>query len=218
MPALSLEHLVQQPRTASAAPPLLIMLHGVGSNERDLFGLAAQLDTRFLTLSVRAPLRMGADNFGWYLVDWSSGTPQYDPAQVAESQHILRQFIADAVPAYGADAARVYLMGFSQGAIMSASLTLTHPDLVAGAVLMSGRTLPEAVAARADDAALAGTPIFIAHGTADTVLPVSDGRRSRDIFSALPVDVTYREYPMAHTISPQSLADIAAWLTACLDG
>jgi phospholipase/carboxylesterase len=71
MAALSLVHLVQQPRVPSeGAPPILFLLHGVGSNERDLFGLAPYLDPRFLIVSVRARLTLGPDAFGWYPVQF----------------------------------------------------------------------------------------------------------------------------------------------------
>lgn len=214
---LSLVHLVQEPRVPSAQPPLLILLHGVGSNERDLFGLAPYLDGRFLTLSVRASYERAPDSHAWFSVQFTAGGPVHEPSQAEESRALLVRFIAEAVAAYGADPARVYLMGFSQGAIMSAFVALTRPDLLAGAVLMSGRTLPEAAENHADDAALAGLPVLIVHGTADTVLPIHHGRNSRNIFAALPVALTYREYPMPHTIGDQSLTEIAAWLTARLD-
>ena len=119
--------------------------------------------------------------------------------------------------AYGGDPARVYLLGFSQGAIMSASVVLTEPELVAGAVLMSGRILPEIDPLIAAPERLAGKPILLVHGTGDQVLPIHNGRRSRDLLSKLPVALDYREYSIGHEISQRSLADVTAWLTARLD-
>jgi phospholipase/carboxylesterase len=89
---------------------------------------------------------------------------------------------------------------------------------VAGIVPMSGRLLPEAWQARAPDEALRGLPVFAVHGTRDTVLPIHEGRAIRDALQTLPIDLVYREYNMAHEVTAQSLADIAAWLTAQLDG
>jgi phospholipase/carboxylesterase len=88
---------------------------------------------------------------------------------------------------------------------MSASIALTRPELTAGAVLMSGRILPEIglLIARAEK--LAGLPFLVVHGTEDTVLPVHNGRASRTLLTSLPVRLDYHEYPMGHTISPQSL-------------
>ncbi|MEO6458520.1 MAG: dienelactone hydrolase family protein, partial [Chloroflexia bacterium] len=121
------------------------------------------------------------------------------------------------VQAYGLDPEGVYLMGFSQGAIMSMSLTLTEPEKLAGVVAMSGRTLPEVLPKIAQPEKLRGLPIFVVHGTADQVLPITYGRDTRDILSKMPVDLTYREYPMAHHVSAESLADVAGWLKDRLD-
>lgn len=109
------------------------------------------------------------------------------------------------------------MMGFSQGAIMSASVALTRPDLVAGAVLMSGLILPEIRPITASPEQLKGLPLLVAHGTRDTVLPVQNGRASRDLLSTLPVDLTYREYAVGHEVSEESLRDVLAWLEERLD-
>lgn len=218
---LSLVHLVREPAvapdTSAPAAPLLVLLHGVGSNEDDLFDLAPYLDDRFFIVSARAPNVLGPGAFGWYPVTWTADGPVGDTAKAEASRQAILHFVGEATAAYSLDARQVYLMGFSQGAIMSLFVALTRPDAVAGIVPMSGRLLPEAVAARAPDEALAGLPVFAVHGTRDTVLPVSEGRTIRDELGKLPVALTYREYPMAHEVSAQSLADAAAWLTQRLD-
>jgi len=71
MEKLSLVHLVRQPLVKSAFPPLLLLLHGVGSNEYDLFGLAPYLDKRFLIISVRAPYTLGPDSFAWFEINFT---------------------------------------------------------------------------------------------------------------------------------------------------
>jgi phospholipase/carboxylesterase len=81
---------------------------------------------------------------------------------------------------------------------------------------MSGRALPEMVAKSAPPAELTGLPVMVVHGTADQVLPVKFGRGIRDVLSRLPVDLTYREYPMGHEVNERSLSDINAWLSARL--
>jgi len=108
-------------------------------------------------------------------------------------------------------------MGFSQGAIMSASVALTQPELVAGVVLMSGRILPEIRPLMADPERLEELPFLIVHGTDDVVLPIVYGRASRELLSSLPVKLTYHEYKMGHEVSQESLADVTAWLSAQLD-
>ncbi len=218
MAALSLVHLVKQPRVPSEGPPpILFLLHGVGSNERDLFGLASYLDPRFLIVSVRARLSLGPDAFGWYPVQFGPTGVTADEGPAEESNRIFLQFVEEATAEYGADPKRVYLMGFSQGAAMSLYASLTHPELFAGAVPMSGRLIPAAWKTRAGDDALQHLDYMVVHGTRDTVLPVSQGREIRDALSQLPVTLTYKEYEMAHQVSEESLSDITHWLTTHLD-
>ena len=109
------------------------------------------------------------------------------------------------------------MMGFSQGAIMSASVALTLPDLVTGVALMSGRILPEIQPLMAASEKLEGLPILVVHGIVDTVLPINHSRASRQLLASLPVELTYHEYPMGHEVSQESLADVSSWLSARLD-
>lgn len=217
---LSLVHLTRAPVAATAGPPpLLLLLHGIGSNERDLFGLTPALDGRFFVVSARAPIPLGLDAFAWFRLDFTPRGPVADATEAERSREVLIRFIGEAVAAYGLDPRRVYLLGFSQGAIMSLAVALTRPDLLAGVVAMSGRLPASAAdAVEADAEALTDLPILMVHGVADQVLPLHHGREARDHLAALPVALTYREYPMGHEVTPESLRDIAAWLTAQLDG
>jgi len=213
----SLVHLVRHPIVEADTPPLLLLLHGVGSNENDLFGLAPYLDERFLILSVRAPNTLGPGSYAWFDVDFTPQGPVIDPAQAEASREALIDFIGEAITAYGVNPNQVYMMGFSQGAIMSASIALTRPDLVAGVALMSGRILPEIQSLMAAPEKLEGLPILVVHGVADTVLPINHGRASRQLLASLPVELTYHEYPIGHEVSQESLADVSSWLSAQLD-
>lgn len=216
--SLSLTHLLQQPlRPSDGPPPLLILLHGYGSNEHDLFGLAPYLDRRFQIVSARAPHILMPGGYAWFELGWTATDIVINVEQAEQSRALLIRFIAEALAAYGGDPARIYLVGFSQGAIMSASVALTEPELIAGTVLMSGRVSDEIGPLIAPPERLAGKPFLVVHGVADTVLPIHNGRASRALLSALPVALTYQEYPMAHEVSTQSLADVAAWLAARLD-
>ena len=217
MKTLPLVHLVRQPIIEAGTPPLLLLLHGIGSNEHDLYGLAPFLDKRFLIISVRAPNKLGPGSYAWFEVDFTPQGPVIKPEQAESSHKTLIIFLKEAITAYGADPKQVYLMGFSQGAIMSASVALIQPELVAGAVLMSGRIPLEIRQLIASNEELSGFPFLVVHGTADMVLPITYGRDSRELLSSLPVDLTYHEYPMGHEVSQESLSDVTTWLTEQLD-
>jgi phospholipase/carboxylesterase len=220
-PKLSLDYLTRPAQVESAGkPPLLLLLHGVGSNERDLFSFAGQVDPRLRVLSLRAPLVLGPQSFGWFEVDFRPQGNVANVEQLRESRERLLQFIQEAVAAYDADPERVYLMGFSQGAIMSLTLALTSPAVVAGLVAMSGRLPAEAFAAFGWDAPkdeLTGLPILVIHGTRDGVIRVQHAQNARRFLEKLPVTLTYQEYDMAHEVTPRSLTLALAWLKARLN-
>ena len=215
----SLFHLVREPRQApSAAPPLLLLLHGIGSNERDLFSMAPALDSRFFVVSARAPIQMMPDAYAWFNLEFTpEGTAIPDVDQAKVSVKLLVSFIDELVETYGVDRRCVYLMGFSQGAMMSLSVALTRPDKVARVVAMSGR-LPEEVVANAGPLErVRQLEVFVTHGTYDNVLPVDSGRSCRDRLEELGVPLTYREYPMAHEVSMEALRDVTGWMRSKLD-
>lgn len=215
---LSLHHLVRPPTQPPAGrPPLLLLLHGVGSHEGDLMQLAPSLDGRFFVISARAPIPLGPGMYAWFHVVLDPFQPVINPQEAEQSRQTLLTFVDEVVNAYGADPRAVYLLGFSQGAIIGLSVALTSPEKIAGIVAMSGRILPEILPMMAAGEALRDLPIFVAHGVEDPILPIHHGRATRDCLAALPVRLTYREYPMGHHVTEDSLRDATAWLTERLD-
>ena len=214
---LSLVHqtLPVRAEAVPSKPPLLLLLHGIGSNEDDLFGLAPYLDERFMIVSARAPLVMGPGSFAWFNIEFTTGGIQADLKQAEQSHALLLKFIDELIETYDADPNCVFLMGFSQGAMMSLNAALAQPDKVAGVVALCGR-FPSQVK-RAAPEALRDKPVFVSHGIYDPMLPVESGREAREKLEALGVALTYREYPMGHEVSMESLRDVTAWLSATLD-
>jgi phospholipase/carboxylesterase len=190
----------------------LLLLHGVGSHEADLMGLAPYLDARFHIISARAPHALAPGAYAWFHIEFTPTGPVIDPSEAEASRVSLLRFIDELVQGYGLDPSRVYLLGFSQGAIMSLSLALTEPKKLAGVVAMSGRIIPEVLPHMAPPEAMAGLPILLVHGVADPVLGIEYGRGARDRLSALPVVLTYKEYPMGHQVTEESLTDVSGWL------
>jgi phospholipase/carboxylesterase len=202
----------------------LILLHGVGSNEADLFALAPMLDPRPVILSLRAPFTWAPGSYAWFEVQLDPVAPMINADQAEQSRRRLAEFLPLAVERYRADPGRVFVMGFSQGAIMSLALTLTRPELLAGVVVVSGRSLPELFTEEgplagqlAPAEALRGFPILLLHGTQDEVLPIHLGRATQQHLASLPVELTYHELPMGHTISAEALGIVQGWLAFQLD-
>jgi phospholipase/carboxylesterase len=189
----------------------------VGSNEASMASLAPAFDPRFLVLSVRSPLVLGPTSFAWFHVSFTAQGPVIVREEAEAGWRTIARFVDEAVAAYGADPARVFLAGFSQGAIMSLATLLTSPEKVAGVAAMSGRLLPEVLPHLAPAEALAGKPVLVVHGTADEKLGIHFARSARERLEGLPVALTYRELEMGHAVTPESLGETARWLAARLD-
>ncbi|HET9495149.1 MAG TPA: phospholipase [Chloroflexia bacterium] len=213
--SLNLTHLLrpalERPADGALVPGLLL-LHGRGADEADLMGLESALDPRLTIVSARAPFRLGP-GFAWYGMS-EVGKPDVDTLRASVRE--LEDFIDGLPGAYGIDPARLYLMGFSQGAVMSAAMALLKPDAVRGALLHSGYVPANAGLGFSHEAA-EGKHFYLAHGKYDDVIPVTFGRDSHEYLQAANADVEYREYPIGHTISEESLYDLSEWLTAQLD-
>jgi phospholipase/carboxylesterase len=207
----TLVHTIRQPGGSNTRNhPVLMLLHGRGTNENDLLELVDYLDPRFFIVSVRAPFEFeqGAGGYTWYEVQ-DVGIPH--PRQFEESYDRLSQFVLDVNQNYPVDPRRIFMLGFSMGSIMSLALSLTKPELIRGVVAHSGY-IPENTSLQFAWNRLKNLSLFIAHGVNDSVIPVHLGRRAHDRLSQTEADLTYKEYPIAHSMSEQSVSDLADWL------
>lgn len=218
--SLSLVHRVRAPLWGpprGERPPLLILLHGVGSNELAMAGLAPRFDPRLVVISARAPIPVGPFSWAWLRVDFTPSGPMIDAAEARQVWLAMAAFVAEATRAYDADPAQVFLGGFSQGGIVSLMTMLTTPERLAGAICMSGRLPAEVLPFAVSAERLAGKPILIVHGRADDVLAVEYARTARRLLSELPIDLTYEELEFGHTTTPESIDLVSGWLSARLD-
>jgi len=218
---LSLVHVVREPAPGAnppdVRPPLLVLLHGVGSHEGSMAALAPAFDPRFLVISARSPLALGPKAFAFFHVTFTPSGSVIDRDEAEAGWKHVARFVDEAVAAYDADPARVYVAGFSQGAIMALAALLTAPERIAGVAAMSGRLLPEVLPHAASAEALHGKPVLVVHGTADEKLGVHLARSARDTLGGFPLALTYRELDMGHRVTEESLGVVADWLTARLD-
>jgi phospholipase/carboxylesterase len=215
---MALESLVSASVPARTGPPphpALLLLHGRGADERDLLPLAGELDPRLYVVSARAPFRFPWGGYMWYELD-EQGVGFPEAATLTESLTRLRAFIGEMAAELPIDPTRVYAGGFSMGAAMSAALALSEPERIAGAMVLSGY-LPLGAGLDLKGERAAGHPVFEAHGLYDPVIPIQFGRQTRDALAALPIELTYREYPIGHEISLEELRDAGAWLSSVLD-
>ena len=209
---LSLPHLTHIPASPSAEAdavyPTILALHGRGSNESDLIGLAQYLPQKFLWISPRGSFPLGPDSYEWFQIT-QIGKP--DPTRLANALNTIDTFIDEAITNYPVDKNQLYLLGFSQGSIMSMSYALTKPRRVAGVIAQSGY-IPHESGLQIDETGIKNKPFILTHGIQDPMLPVDWARRSRDILQNLGTNLEYHEFNMGHNVSAESLAVINTWL------
>lgn len=202
------------PRQASDRPPLLLLLHGYGSNEHDLVGLADWLDPRFRLVSVRAPLDLDMGGHAWFGIEFTPVAMVMDVEEGFRSRDRLLEWLAGEQTRHGNDATDTFALGFSQGGAMAMSLLLAEPGRLGGVAFLSGVWVKDLLPT--DEAiveGLRGKPVLQTHGTHDPLLSITRAHNTRDVLSTLPIELTYREYPMAHEINADCLQDLGRWLT-----
>ena len=212
----ALQFLIREPNTTSETKKAVILLHGVGSNEHDLFSFSDQFPEDILVISPRGLYTIGAGRYAWYEVDFSTGKPIINAKQEEKSRKTLQFFIERLKQQYNLD--QVYVGGFSQGAIMSFTLGLTHPAEITGIIALSGRILDEIRPLVQKDASLEKLKVFLAHGVQDNTLPVGYAREAKEYLESLGIQLSYREYPVAHEINKDVLEDLIEWIAADADG
>jgi phospholipase/carboxylesterase len=213
---LTLEHLVRPPSRGpegeGAKVPGLLLLHGRGADEMDLMGLADAIDPRLMIVSARGLYRLGF-GYAWYEMP-RIGSP--DPVTIRESIVKLDKFIPEIIEAYDINPQRLFLMGFSQGGILSSALTLMLAGRFRG-VVMHSSYVPTTAGLPIQPENVRGLPFFVAHGKYDGTIPLALGRAGAEYLREAGADLTYYEYPIGHQISEESLYDLSEWLTNEVD-
>ncbi len=210
-PSLSFLHRPADPSVTD--PWLLVLMHGVGSNEADLFGLAAHVPANFHVISLRAPYAMGPSAYGWFAFTVGpQGERKINEPQEAASRETVAQTLAAASHQFNVPAERIVAGGFSQGGIMALSLLLTQPALIHAAMVMHSRLLPQVMPLLAPAEALQGKQLWLSHGTHDNVIPLAAAHAIRDLVKTLPIGMAYAEYPSAHEIIEEELVEAMGWL------
>lgn len=211
---LALKYLVHQPTEKSKKTPVIVLLHGYGADEKDLFSLYSKFPGNYLVVSARAPYKLiNGQGYQWYEIPSGKAAHVPKKEQVALSRETIAKFIGQVVEKYSADAKKVYLIGFSQGAIMSYEVALTTPGKVKGIAALSGRLIPDVKKNIPPDGVAKKLRIFIAHGTTDERISFADGRAAVEFLVGQGIEPEFHEYKgMGHTISNDELRDLVKWL------
>ena len=210
---MKLTYIIKEPKTKSDKNPLLLLLHGYGSNEQDLFSFANELPDDYYVVSSRAPYDMQYGSYAWYAINFDADENKFSDVEQAKlSRDLVANFIDELVEKYDIDSKNVTLVGFSQGCILSYAVALSFPEKVNRVVAMSGYLNQEMLSADYLKNNLSNLKIFTSHGTVDQVVPVEWGRKAKPFLDNLGITTVYKEYPIGHGISPQNFYDFKQWL------
>jgi phospholipase/carboxylesterase len=210
--------------TAPRPTASVIVLHGLGADGNDFVPVAEELDLRTIGpvrfVLPHAPTRPVTINGGyvmraWYDILGTDLAKREDEEGLRQSMQSVQALIARERDR-GLPASRIVLMGFSQGCAMVLLAGLRHDERLAGLVGLSGY-LPLAASTAAErNPANNDVPIFLAHGSSDTVIPIDRALASRDVLSELRYPVEWHEYPMQHSVCAQEISDLNRWLLRIL--
>lgn len=207
---MPLQYIEAQPSVETESPPLLVLLHGYGSDENDLMTISPLLDSRFRVVSVRAPIDLPQGGYAWFPIEHTeSGLAVcFEDAEAARVQ--LCNLLVDLQKKYSETEA-TFLLGFSQGAGMALFSAFHIPTAINGIASLSGLCVKEMLPDSDKTEALKDKPVFMSHGELDPLIPIADGRMSYEMLATLPLRISYHEYAMGHEINQECLQDLRDW-------
>ncbi len=204
---------ITRPSTLKENAPLLIMLHGYGSDENDLYSFADELPEELFIISVRAPHPMQPYGNAWYAIHFDAEQGKWnDTEQALKSRDIIADFIDLAVKAYPVNPNNVSLLGFSQGSILSYAVALNYPKKIKNIIALSGYLVTDILPKNMEKANYSHLDFYCSHGSADQVIPVEWARQTAPFLANLDIKHEYSEFPVGHGVSPQNFYAFRHWL------
>jgi len=210
---LSLEHIIQKPTiTSSDKAPLLLLLHGYGSNEEDLFSFAEELPKNCFIISARAPIAMQPYGNAWYHISIDpDGVKSSDNDGARQSRDLIARFIDEAIETYDLDKHNVTLLGFSQGTILSYAVALTYPEKIKNVIGLSGYINEDIIELKSNPS-YAHLNVYNSHGTVDQVIPIDAARKTPPYLEKVGINSTLSEFPVGHGVHPTNFYEFKKWL------
>ncbi|MGC6430459.1 MAG: alpha/beta hydrolase [Jejuia sp.] len=210
--SLSLDY-VLRPSILEKDAPLLVMLHGYGSDENDLFSFASELPKELIIVSARAPYPMQPFGNAWYAINFDAEKGKWnDNEQALHSVELISKFLDEIIDAYNVDASKTTLLGFSQGSILSYAVALTYPNKVKNIIALSGYVNKDILPKHLDKSELANLDFYCSHGSVDQVIPPDWARQTKPFLDDLNISNIYSEFPVGHGVAPQNFYEFKEWL------
>ena len=210
----SLQHLIRKPKTEIEKAPVLILLHGYGSDENDLFSFADELPDELFIISAKAPYAMQPYGNAWYAIHWDNNDGKFsDDLQAIKSRETISVFIDEVIEKYPVDADNINLLGFSQGSILSYAVALSYPEKIKNVIALSGYVNQGIIKNGFEKNDFSKLKFYCSHGSADQVIPVDWARKTKPFLDQLGIENSYSEFPVGHGVAPQNFFELKKWLT-----
>lgn len=210
---LSLEHRIKKNCISVEKPGLLLMLHGYGSDENDLFSFANELPEELFIVSAKAPYPLQPYGHAWYSIYFDSTDGKFNDIDQAKSSiELIAQFIDELVENYQLNGQQVTVLGFSQGAILGYALAFKYPQKVKNLIALSGYIDRDLLPEHSNESNYEHLQVYASHGTVDQVIPVEWARRTPTILDQYQIKNTYSEFPVGHGVAPQNFFEFKNWL------
>ena len=205
-------HIHKKSNLENSPSPLLLMVHGYGSNEQDLFSFSRAIPEKFTIVSIRGDIEIQYNGFAWYniTIDFN-GKKSYDINKAIESRDNIIKVIEICKKIYNIDPNNVNLMGFSQGSMLVNAVALTYPEKIRNVISLSG-AFDKNIINISNTSSLKGLSFYISHGLNDEILPFDLSKQSIKILSENNIDHVFEEYPIGHGVSPENFKSMLSWL------
>lgn len=207
-----IQYLERKPKTKIENPKLMLLIHGYGSNEEDLFSFSDAIPDDFFVVSVRAPHTLSFGMYAWYEINFLDAGKFNNIPQGIESRDRLIRFIDEFVRIENCNKEKVWICGFSQGAILSYSIALNFPEKVKYIGILSGYPENEFIGKIDAKKDYSNLDFYISHGTADPVIPIEWARKGKSLLDNLKIKNEYHEYYQGHGLNPENYTDFMKWI------
>lgn len=205
---MEIKYLIREPQHISPETPILVLLHGYGSNEEDLFSFVPDLPEHWLVVSFQAPIHTPYGGYCWYDIDFTDSEKFINTTQAEESLTLILNKIQEIREKYHLTG-DTHLCGFSQGAILSYALALKNPQLFKKIACLSGypeQKILQNISSNKKD--FQHLNFFVSHGTEDAVIPIEWGKKGYELLYDLSLFFSFREYPSGHGINAKNYQDL----------
>lgn len=209
---LSIKHIIREPLYKNNLPPMFLLIHGYGANEKDLFLLFKNISYNFFIISIRAIYSLNFGGYSWYDIYSNNEMFSINLLQADESRKKIINFIYEAISFYNIDINNIWICGFSQGGILSYAIALHHSDIIKNVIILSGCPYKK-LFPNTKKETMKKLNFFISHGKKDNIIPIKLARKIKyflDYYNI--VNFYYKEYNSGHSLNDFIFKDLIKWI------